>query len=273
MQEIRWPNGARCAVAFTVDVDAESLWLMGNPEAAKKPKLLSLGTYGPLRGVVRILDLFDRYAIKSTFFIPGYTIERYPEVTKEVFARGHEIAHHGYLHEPFGTMNDAEEKEVIARGIKLIEGITGSPPVGIRPHGDHAPHTMRNIRDFGFLYDSSWRGDDRPFRVVIDGKPSDLIEIPAHWELDDAPFFLFQYPLPAGQMHILGPESAYQTWVSEFDGYYHFGLCYVLMLHPQLIGKPGRVLMLERLIQHMRQFPDVWFARMQDIAQYWKETY
>ena len=74
-------------------------------------------------------------------------------------------------------------------------------------------------------------------------------------------------------MHILGPDSAYQTWASEFDGYYHFGLCYVLMLHPQLIGKPGRILMLERLIQHMRQVPGVWFARMQDIAKYWKETY
>jgi peptidoglycan/xylan/chitin deacetylase (PgdA/CDA1 family) len=271
MEMIKWPNGARCAVCITPDIDAESLWEAYDPDVQEKTR--SLGYYGPLRGVPRILDLYDKYKIKQTFFIPGTVAQKYSEMVKEIHRRGHEIAHHGYSHDPFGKMGKEEEKEFIIKGIEAIKNITGERPVGIRAHGEFAPHTFKNILETGFTYDTSWRGDDRPFRVVIDGKTTDLIEISGHMELDDAPFFLYRGVMPAGSLKMSSTEAAYETWIGEFDGYYEFGLCYVLMLHPQLIGKPGRILMLERLIKHMKSYPDVWFARLRDIAEHWRKTY
>ena len=271
MEKIKWPEGARCAVCITPDIDAESLWESYDPNVQEKTR--SLGYYGPLRGVPRILDLFDKYKIKQTFFTPGVIAERYPEMMKEIIKRGHEIGHHGYTHEPFGKMGKEEEKQFILKGIEVIQKVVGEKPVGIRAHGEYAPHTMKNIYESGFSYDASWRGDDRPFRVAIDGKTTDLIEISGHMELDDAPFFLYQGVMPAGTKKMSSTEDAYETWKLEFDGYYEYGLCYVLMIHPQLMGKPGRTLMLERLIKHMRSFPDVWFARLKDIAAHWRKTY
>ena len=63
------------------------------------PKTLSLGQYGMSHGLPRILDLFDEFKIKATFFVPGKTAEVYPEAVKEIADRGHEIACHGYEYE------------------------------------------------------------------------------------------------------------------------------------------------------------------------------
>jgi peptidoglycan/xylan/chitin deacetylase (PgdA/CDA1 family) len=271
METIKWPNGAKCAVCISPHVDAESLWEAYYPDVQEKTR--SLGYYGPLRGVPRILDLFEKYNIKTTFFTPGTIAEKYQELVKEIHRRGHEIGHHGYTHEAFGKMGKEEEKEFIVKGIKAIEKVIGERPEGIIGHGEFSPYTMRNILETGFSYDGSMRGDDRPYRVVIDGQTTDLIEIPAHMELDDAPFFLYRGVMPAGSMKMSSTEDAYETWKLEFDGYYHYGLCYHLMLHPQLMGKPGRILMLERLIRYIKSFPDVWFAKLKDIADYWRRTY
>lgn len=269
MEEIKWPNGARCAVSLTFDPDAETLW-EGYGEFGLKTK--SLGSYGPLRGVPRILDMFDKYKLTQTFFIPGIVAERYPDMVKEIHKRGHEIAHHGYSHLPFGKMGKEEEKEFIIKGIKALEKVTGEKPVGIRAHGELATHTWENMLETGFGYDASWRGDDRPFRIEIKGKKTDLIEISSPMVLDDAPFFLYQGVMPAGTKKMSSTLDAFESWKLEFDGYYHYGLCYVPMLHPQLMGIPGRMMMFERLIQYIKRFPNVWFATCKEIADYWRKA-
>ena len=106
-------------------------------------------------------------------------------------------------------------------------------------------------------------------------KASELIEIPAHWELDDFPQFAFNFypPVPKGQDRIASHDATFDIWQREFDGYYELGLCYVIMFHPQVIGKPGRVALLERLIKHIKERPDVWFARGREIADWWRKQY
>jgi hypothetical protein len=96
---IEWPDGAPCAVAFTFDVDAESAVLALRPEFADRMSTMSQQAYGPEVGVPRLLRMLDECQIRSTFFVPGYTAHRYPETIKAIAASGHEIAHHGYLHE------------------------------------------------------------------------------------------------------------------------------------------------------------------------------
>ncbi len=83
---------------------------------------LSKGQFGPRVGVSRILGLLDRYEIKSTFFVPGWTAEKYPESVKEIVRRGHEVAAHGYMHENLSELKSPEEEiEVFRKSVEILE--------------------------------------------------------------------------------------------------------------------------------------------------------
>lgn len=141
------------------------------------------------------------------------------------------------------------------------------PAVGFRtPSGDLSAATPALLSRLGFLYSSSMRGDDRPYLA------GDLVEIPAHWELDDFPYFMFNFApaFPAGQGRIASYSQVYSIWEQEFDGYYRHGLCFVMMLHPQTIGTPGRIQLLRQLIAHMQSRPGVWFATGTEVADWWR---
>jgi peptidoglycan/xylan/chitin deacetylase (PgdA/CDA1 family) len=275
-ERIIWPNGARMAFMLSFDVDGESLWYAIDPENARRPKVLSLGTYGPLRGMPRILDLLDELDIKATFFYPGFTAEKYPEGVKEAARRGHEIAFHGYLHENFGELNEKEQREIFTKTMKILEDLTGQKVKGFRtPAGDLTKETLELLEEYDFTYSSSMRGDDRPYRIEIDGRATNLVEMPAHWELDDFFYFGFNFkpPVPAGQCRIFSTEIPFQVFTEEFKGYYKYGLMYVIMFHPQVIGKPGRMLFLKKFLDFVKSYPDVWFAKGADIAGYWSEKH
>jgi peptidoglycan/xylan/chitin deacetylase (PgdA/CDA1 family) len=269
----RWPGGARCAVMLSFDVDGPSSWINRDPATWRLPKTFSLGAYGPWRALPRILDLLETHDLPGTFFVPGWVAEAWPERFAAIAGAGHELGHHGYMHELYYDMPLERQREVIERSQAIFEDLAGAPATGFRtPSGDLRRETPALLRELGFSYSSSMRGDDRPYRWEIDGRPSDLIEIPAHWELDDFPQFGFNFnpPMPRSQDRIAGTTATFDNFRREFDGYYRFGLCYVLMLHPQVIGKPGRLRALDRLLAHIRSHPDVWFARGHEIAEWWR---
>jgi peptidoglycan/xylan/chitin deacetylase (PgdA/CDA1 family) len=274
----RWPNGARCAVMLTFDLDAETTWANGNTSFAGGEKFirsLSLGQYGPLCGVPKILDLLDKYDLPATFFVPAWTAENYPAVFQKIAEAGHELAHHGYHHERFYDKSLAEQKEIIEKSQAIFKRLTGKVAQGFRtPSGDWAEKTPELLQEMGFTYSSSMRGDDRPYRTEINGQITDFIEIPTRWELDDYVQSAYNmYPAePAGQDRISSHRWVLDNFSREFDGYYRFGLCYVPMMHPQIIGRPGRILMLEKLIKHIKTCPGVWFATGGQIAQWWRDN-
>lgn len=113
-------------VCLTFDFDAISLWL--GPFKAQSPSMISRGEFGVI-GAKRILDLLDRYDIKTTWFVPGHTADTYPEAVAEVHACGHEIGHHGYCHENPVLLEEVEEREIIEKGIAALERVTGERPV------------------------------------------------------------------------------------------------------------------------------------------------
>jgi len=272
----RWPGNARCAVMLTFDVDGPASWINRDPGVWNWPKTFSLGHYGPWRGLPRILDLLDQYNVKATFFVPGWIAESYPERFQEIDRAGHEIGHHGYMHELFATKSLDEQREIIQKSQDIFERLIGKRARGFRtPSGDFSPGTPELLLEMGFEYSSSMRGDDLPYRTVINGKETDLIEIPAKWELDDFPQFGYNFfpPMPKGQDRIASHQHTLENWIYEFDGYYRFGLCYVVMMHPQVIGKPGRIAMLERLLQHIKRHPDVWIATGAEVAEWWRQTH
>ncbi len=247
-------------VLLTFDVDAETLWTARDPSNARRPVTLSQGSYGPRVGLPRIVALLEKHGITATFFVPGLTAERHPEAIRNLHERGHEIAHHMYSHKWLDDMEEPEERREFEQGIAAIERVTGVRPRGFRaPAVEFSPNTLRLLLEYGFEYSSNFFDADAPYRHVVDGVKTDLVELPFQWPLGDAPFFLYSVRLTGRS---IAPLSAVlEHWIAEFDGLYAEGNGLVLTCHPQLTGRPSRIPLLEAFIQHARSFPHVWFGR------------
>lgn len=269
IEEVEWPENAQCAVCLTLDYDAQTLW---SSFGVDKLVQISEAEYGPRVGIWRYLDLLDKWAIKATFFVPGLTAERYPESIREISRRGHEVAYHGYTHEDLSRLNREEEKKDFEKGIAMIEQHAGMRPVGYRaPAGEFSPNTIDILLEEGFIYHSTCMADDVPYRWEINGKKKDLLEIPFQWMLSDAVHFLFS--LAWGPGHISSPSKVYNIWSKEFDGIYEMRRLFCQTSHDFIIGRPSRIILLDKLIRHMKSYPKVWFARCDEVAAYWKKKY
>ena len=164
-----WPGETRVGVMLTFDVDGPSGALNRDPSLADKPSLLSLGEFGPNVGLPRILDLLSEEAIAASFFVPGWVAERWPDEVKRIADAGHEIAHHGYLHEPPGTLESREQAaDILDRGSRILEGITGERPTGYRsPSWELSEHSLDLLVERGFVYDSSLMGSEKPYLLEV----------------------------------------------------------------------------------------------------------
>ncbi len=266
MKEISWPDGVQCAVTLTFDVDGETLWLSRDAANAERPGVLSQGAYGPKVAVPLILELLTRAGLRATFFVPGWIAERYPERIRAIHEAGHEVAHHGYLHEWPDPAHPEIEEDVLGRGMVAIQDVIGERPVGYRsPAWEFTPNTVRLLTQYGFTYSSNLMDDLRPYFHPGEAR---LIELPTQWLLDDAPFFLFSVKPP--NRPIWPASHVFEAWQEEFRGLYRQRGLFNLTMHPQLIGRPGRLLMLEELLGFIRAFPGVWIATCREVAEYWR---
>jgi len=170
---------------------------------------------------------------------------------------------HGWIHE-LNTELDAEtERDLVGRATDYLEEVTGRRPVGYRaPSWNFSPNTLRIIRGFGFLYDSSLMADDRPYELLENGEATGIVELPVEWILDDAPLLN-----PRGASYT-SPRELLQVYIDEFDKAYEEGTMFVLTTHPHIIGHRSRILILEELISHIQSFDDVWFATHEQVARY-----
>jgi len=256
----------RITVCLSFDFDAESAWL--GSFKVDTPSALSRGAYGANEGVPRVLRLLEKYSMPATFFIPGDTADRHPEEAKAIHAAGHEIGHHGYCHEPPPGLTEAEEREMIERGLDALQRQFGVVPKGYRsPAWELSHNTFRLLGEYGFEYDASQLAADRPYWVHDKDEKTNLVELPGAWELCDSSLFMFAFS-PTYLRGLAAPSHAEELWRGDFDGMYEedSDAVYVLTMHPQIIGRPHRMALLERLIQHMQSHDDVWFAQMHEVA-------
>jgi peptidoglycan/xylan/chitin deacetylase (PgdA/CDA1 family) len=261
-----WPGDTRCVIMLSFDLDGVSGLLYRTPEAERRPSVLSRAEFGTRVGVFRILDLLERYQIRASFFIPGYIAERNEETVKDIVRRGHEVGHHGYMHEPPATLDPQKEAEILDRGSAILEGITGQRPLGYRsPSWDLSEYSLEFMAERGFVYDSSLMAHDAPY--FVDTPKGRLVEIPVDWALDDVHFYAFNRG--AGAMNT--PEDVYKAWEWEFDGAYQYGSAFILTMHPQATGRLAKMMVLERLIKYIRAHTNVEFMRCIDVAQSWTE--
>ncbi|MDT5239171.1 MAG: peptidoglycan-N-acetylglucosamine deacetylase [Mycobacterium sp.] len=269
MSQIPWPDGKTAAAAFTFDVDAESAVLWNNESVGARMSVMSHQAYGPLVGVPRILDLLERHQIASTFFVPGHTADRYPDAIRSIVAAGHEIAHHGYLHEQPTTLTLEQEIDVLDRGLAALADVAGVRPSGYRaPMWDLSWRTPALLAERGFLYDSSLMDSDHPYELAITpGADQSLVEIPIQWALDDWEQYCY-LPDISGSGLIESPRKAREIWQLEFDGLRRAGGCWVLTNHPFLTGRPSRAAELDDLMRYVLDHDDVWTTNLATIAEH-----
>lgn len=262
-------------IMLTFDVDAETLWTaedqLNEAGNENRPVVLSQGHYGATVAVPRFLKLLDKYEIKGTFFIPGATVEKYPDMVREIVRKGHEIGNHGYTHIcPSLFKSKEQEIDEYMRTSEAIKKLTGNKPKGFRaPSWEFSLHTLNILKDMGFVYDSTMMGSDKIEHLEVFGEKSEIVEIPINWTLDDAPFWLlsgFNWGAP-----MLPPSSVYEIWTEEFQYLYEesFNNVFTLTCHPQISGRPSRIRMYEKLVQFLKGHSDVEFVRCIDAA----ETY
>ena len=256
-----WPDGMRCAASFTFDFDAEEVWIGEDPANADKPGVLSQGTYGAKVAVPLILELLERHGVRATFFIPARVGERHPARVREIIAAGHEIAHHGYTHtSPTKLTRDQEEAE-LTKGLDVFKSF-GVEVVGYRsPSWDFSPHTEQLLESHGFRYSSNFMDDLKPYRR----ENSSLVEVPIQWILDDAAHFWFDGATWVKK--ISTAEEVRSIWEGEFRGYHRLGGAFVLTMHPQVIGRPYRLELLEHMIEFVKGHEDTWITTCREIAE------
>ncbi|MEM8807753.1 MAG: polysaccharide deacetylase [Cyanobacteria bacterium P01_G01_bin.38] len=261
----RWPEGTQCAAVLSFDVDGEAGILGVNPKYGERLSALAWARYGPKVGMPRILDLLKQKSVKATFFVPGYTAEQYPALIKRIHDEGHEIGVHGYLHKKPSDLDEIEEEAALVKTCQILKEITGVKPVGYRsPWWDMKQSTPALLARHGMQYDSSLMDDDAPYTLPTDS--GDLVEIPLHWTNDDWEQFAFTVDPPTGSGVIETCEKAFQLWREEFEGLYHYNSAFILTMHPEIIGRPARLLMLSRLIDHIQSFDGVWLTTCGAIA-------
>ncbi|PLR80576.1 ribulose phosphate epimerase [Bacillus canaveralius] len=261
---VPWPNGAKCAIAITFDMDTDSILHLAHPDTANtRISTMSWLKYDEI-AIPRILDMYKKYNLKQTFFIPAWVIERYPKTVELILNDGHEIAHHGYLHEHPNELSAEEELYWLHRGIDVIEKFTGKRPRGWRaPMYNFSKHSLEFLAKEGFLYDSSLMGDDVPY--ILKGKSGEIFELPTHWAMDDWPQYTHNSEL-GYVMPINSPKRAMEVFLSEFDAAWEHGGMWISVWHPFVSGRLARCVAIDKMIQYMLQKGNVWFATLEEIA-------
>lgn len=262
---VPWPNGAKCACCVTFDMDADSLIHVAHKQDGySRVAAISMLRYGPQVAVPRIVDTYRELGIKQTFFIPAWCIETYPAAVEAILEGGHEVAHHGYIHEHPRELAADEEAYWLDRAMDVITSFTGQRPRGFRaPLYNFSDRTADLLAARGFSYDASLMGDDIPY--FLDCGEGSLVELPTHWGLDDWPQFVQSIDLDY-MMPIRAPNQGFETFRQEFEAAYRHGGLWIPVVHPFATGRLARWEVMSEFLKEIHQRGDVWFAPMEDIA-------
>lgn len=267
---VPWSQGKKCAVSVSVLFDDGMDAATHEPDLLNRTKSFSVWKYGAARGVERLCRAFADQDVRASWFVPGSVAGTHSGLIEAVAGAGHDIESHGWAFERHDALSSAESLGFLKKSRDLLSQISGRDVTGFRlPIGNWPRHFDRLLKQAGYQWSSSLNGDDVPYL-----HPSALVEIPVHIELEDRPYFQFNFTpaFPRGQSRIPSYESVLANWKAEFDAYRQFGLCYVLQLHPEWTGTPGRIFVVEELLRHIRSFDDVWLTTGAEIAAWHSAT-
>lgn len=275
--------------AFGVDVDAVAGWL-GSYGGEDSPDDISRGMFAGEVGSPRLLNLFKKHDLQTTWFIPGHSAETFPDQMKAVADAGHEIGVHGYSHENPIAMTREQEEAILDKCLEVLTKLSGKRPTGyVAPWWEFSPVTNELLLSRGIKYDHSLMHKDfQPYYVrvgdkwtkidyskhpdtwmkpLVRGEETDLIEIPASWYLDDLPPMMFIKKAPNSHGFV-NPRHLEESWRDQFDWVYRENdyAVFGMTIHPDVSGRPQVLLMLERLIGHILSHAGTKFVTFDEIA-------
>jgi allantoinase len=284
----RWPGQARVAVQFVLNYEegGENHVLHGDPGSeqflsemfnpasypARHMSMDGIYEYGSRAGVWRILREFEKRQLPLTVFGVSSALQRSPEVTAAFIELGHEIACHGLKWIHYQNIDEATERAHMAEAMAIIERLTGQRALGWYT-GRDSPNTHRLVADHGgFEYDSDYYGDDLPFWMKVqktDGSVVPQLIVPYTLDCND-----MRFALPQGYSHA---DPFFQYLKDSFDALYAEGQDAPKMMsvgmHCRLLGRPGRIVALQRFLDHIEQHDRVWVCTRLDIARHWKQVH
>jgi len=277
--DARWPEGARLALSFVVNVEEGAELSLGSGdernevvpetrqhvEAHVDPCMETHFAYGSRVALWRILELLDSYGVKATFSCCGRAVAVTPALASAPAASGHEVSAHGWRWAMHAGMPETTERAVIARTVETLAAAAGTRPVGWHTKSASSVNTRRLLREEGgFLYDSDAYDDDLPRLVEVAGKPH--VILPYSFDTNDMRF--------APGQGFVQAEDFSRYCIGAFDWLMREARQTPKMmsvgLHLRTIGKPGRIAGLQQLLEYVTQQQGVWIARRMDIARHWR---
>jgi peptidoglycan/xylan/chitin deacetylase (PgdA/CDA1 family) len=261
-----WPQGKKCAAIVSVIFDDGLDAVAQAPDLKGRSKSFSVWQYGATRGVERLCNAFADAEISTSWFVPGIVAEKHEQLLCDIVSPRHEIESHGWDFERYDAMDASAAVELLKRSRDRLSTIASNEVSGFRlPAGNWPRRFDRLLVEAGYSWSASLNGDDLPY-----SHSSSLVEIPVHIELEDRPYFQFNFTpaFPKGQSRIPPYEAVLGNWIAEFDAYRKYGLCYVIQLRPEWTGTPGRIALVEALLAHITSFDDVWLATAADVARW-----
>lgn len=254
--DLRWPDGVKTVVNFTLDFDAMLLRRLLNEPWGQRAK----GEFGGRVGIGRILAMFESLGVGVTLFTPGRICELYPKALHRAVAAGHELADHMWEHHV--PEDPAIEEAHLTRAIAALQAVSGQPVVGTR-----SSHTPALLRAKGVRYNSFTSARSQPFYELDETGANPMLQLPFHYALDDAMYFSFGWlDTPNEAQRIHDPDAVFEIWWAYFEQQYRLGGYVNFLLHPFVSGRAQRTDMIERLIQRMQTLPGVWFPTCGAVA-------
>ncbi|KAL6168407.1 hypothetical protein ACJQWK_06054 [Exserohilum turcicum] len=258
---------------------------------------ISRGLWAGTIGTQRLLKLFDKYNIKATWFIPGHSLDTFPEDCAAVRDAGHEIGLHGYSHENPADMTFEQQRDVLDKTYKQLTAFcNGKPPRGsVAPWWETSAEGTELLLSYGIEYDHSMSHEDHRcywlrtgdqwtkidytkkaeewMKPLIKGKETGLVEIPGSWYIDDLPPMMFMKK-SANSHGWVNPRDVEQIWMDHFDYFYreYDEFVFPMTIHPDVSGRPHVVLMHERIIEHINKHEGVEWVTMEQMADDFKKN-
>ena len=284
----QWPGQARIAVQFVLNYEegGENNVLHGDPgseqflsemfnPASFPDRHMSMDgiyEYGSRAGVWRILREFEKRKLPLTIFGVSTALQRSPDVTAAFVELGHEIACHGLKWIHYQNVDAATERAHMDEAMAIIQKLTGERALGWYT-GRDSPNTHRLVADYGgFEYDSDYYGDDLPFWMKVrktDGSVVPQLIVPYTLDCND-----MRFALPQGYSHA---DPFFQYMKDSFDALYAEGgdapKMMSIGMHCRLLGRPGRIVALQKFLDHIERHDRVWVCSRLDIARHWKQVH
>ncbi|WP_179275964.1 allantoinase PuuE [Rhodococcus sp. 06-235-1A] len=284
----QWPGDANIAVQFVLNYEegAENNVLDGDTKSEtflsemigaqafpnRHMSMESLYEYGSRAGVWRVLRAFEKRGLPLTVFAVAKAMERNPEVVAALAELGHEIACHGLRWLSYQQIDENVEREHMAEAVAILQGLTGSAPLGWYT-GRDSPNTRSLVVEHGgFVYDSDSYADDLPYweKVSTGSGTVDHLVVPYTLDTND-----MRFASPGG---FSTGDEFYAHLRDAFDVLYAEGEngCPKMLsvgLHCRLVGRPARIAALERFLDHVQSHEKVWVAKRIDIAEHWRAAH